>query len=280
MMAQLPTSAIYAFFSRLLRPVARILLRHGVSFRELSELCKKTYIAVATNEFGVDGRPTNVSRVAMLTGMTRRDVRKVRLSLDDEDQEVLGRMNSATRLLSGWYQDADFTDDAGGPLRLPESGPGPSFAELARRYAGDIPVTTLLKELKNAGAIDSPEDGLLAAKTRFYMPGHTTPATTETLMRSGSVLEDMGNTVDYNLWRRPEEVSRFERRATNALIAADSVSDFREFINREGQAFLERVDSWLSDHEVANSESNHHETIRLGLGAYWIQGPVTNGAGK
>ncbi|MFQ6005199.1 MAG: DUF6502 family protein, partial [Woeseia sp.] len=66
MMAQVPTSAIYAFFSRLLRPVARILLRHGVSFRELKELCKKTYIAVATDEFGVDGRPTNVSRVAML----------------------------------------------------------------------------------------------------------------------------------------------------------------------------------------------------------------------
>ncbi|MFQ6006574.1 MAG: DUF6502 family protein, partial [Woeseia sp.] len=212
--------------------------------------------------------------------MTRRDVRKVRLSLDDEEQEVLGRMNSATRLLSGWYRDADFTDDAGSPLPLPESGLDRSFAELARRYAGDIPVTTMLKELKNAGAIDSTADGHLAAQTRYYMPGRTTPATTETLMRSGSVLEDMGNTVDYNLRRRPEEVSRFERRATNSLIPADCVSDFRDFINREGQAFLEKVDSWLSDHEISTSEPNHHETVRLGLGAYWIQGPVTNGARK
>ena len=128
------------------------MLRHGVSFHDLNSLCKKIYVAVATDEFGVDGRPTNVSRVAILTGMTRRDVRKIRLSLDDREQEVLGRMNSATRVLSGWYQDADFLDDAGNPLPLPESGPNPSFSELAKRFAGDIPVTTLLKELRNAGA--------------------------------------------------------------------------------------------------------------------------------
>ncbi len=279
-MAEIPTSAINSFFTRLMKPIARILLRSGVSFRELNELCKKTYIAVATDEFGVDGRPTNVSRVAMLTGMTRRDVRKVRLSLDDEELEVLGRMNSATRLLSGWYQDVDFIDNAGNPLPLPESGPIPSFSELVKRYAGDIPVTTLLKELKNAAAIESPAGGLLVAKTRYYMPGRTTPATEETLLRSGSVLEDIGNTVDFNLRRRPEEETRFERRATNLRIGAEKVSEFRQFIEKESEAFLEKVDTWLSDHEVPEAELNQHKTVKLGLGAYWIQGPVTVGAGK
>ncbi len=279
-MDEIPTSAINSFFTRLLKPIARILLRSGLSFRELNELCKKTYIAVATDEFGVDGRPTNVSRVAMLTGMARRDVRKVRMSLDDEDLEVLGRMNSATRLLSGWYQDVDFTDDAGKPLPLPESGASPSFSELARRHAGDIPVTTLLKELRNAGAIESPANGLLVARTRYYMPGRTTPATAETLLRSGSVLEDIGNTVDFNLRRRPEDDARFERRATNLRIGSENVNEFREFIEKEGQIFLEKVDTWLSDHEVPEAELDQHKTIRLGLGAYLIQDPVTEGAQK
>jgi len=279
-MAEIPTSAINAFFTRLLKPIARILLRNGVSFRELNELCKKTYIAVARDEFGVNGRPTNVSRIAMLTGMTRRDVRKVRMSLDDEEQVVLGRMNNATRLLSGWYQDADFTDDAGNPLPLPEFGPTPSFSELARRYAGDIPVTTLLKELKTAGAIENPTDDLLVARTRYYMPGRTTPATAETLLRSGSVLEDIGDTVDFNLGRHPEDDARFERRATNLRIGTENVNEFREFIEKEGQNFLEKVDSWLSDHEVPEAELDQHKTIRLGLGAYWIQDPVTEGVQK
>jgi hypothetical protein len=222
-MAEIPTSAIHSFFARLLRPVARMMLRNGVSFRELSELCKRTYVAVATDEFGVDGRPTNVSRVAMLTGMTRRDVRKVRLSLDGEERKILGRMNSATRLLSGWYQDPDFVDEAGKPVALREAGPLPSFTELAKRYAGDIPVTTLLKELRNAAAIGSDDDGLLVAKTRYYMPGRTQPVTAESLLRSGSVLEDIGTTVDFNLRRRADEETRFERRATNLRVSSENV---------------------------------------------------------
>lgn len=277
-MAPIPTSAINAFFARLLKPVARIMLRNGVSYRQLNLLCKKTYVSVATSEFGMDGRPTNVSRVAMLTGMTRRDVRKVRLSLDDEEQEVLGRMNSATRLLAGWYLDDDFIDANGNPLPLPESGPIPSFTELAKRYAGDIPATTLLKELKNAGAVESPADSLLVAQTRYYMPGRKTPATAETLLRSGSVLEDIGDTVDFNLRRSPDADTRFERRATNLRIDQESVSEFREFVEREGQAFLEKVDAWLSENEVPETELQNHKTIRLGMGAYWIQGPVAEGA--
>ena len=279
-MSKVTSSAIHAFFSRLLTPVARIMLRNGVSFKELNSICKKVYVGVATEEFGVDGRPTNVSRVAMLTGMTRRDVRNVRLSLDGEEQAVLGRMNSATRLLSGWYQDPDFTDPEGKTLPLPESGSARSFAELAKRYAGDIPVTTLLKELENAGAIERAADGLLEANTRYYMPGRTTPATSETLMRSGSVLEDIGDTVDFNLGRRPEDETRFERRATNVRVSAEVIGEFRQFIEQEGQAFLEKVDSWLSDHEVPEAELDHHEIIRLGLGAYWIQGPGAEGAKK
>ena len=46
------------------------------------------------------------------------------------------------------------------------------------------------------------------------------------------------------------------------------VPDFREFVEAEGQAFLERVDAWLSEHEASEEEP---KTLRLGLGTYWIQ---------
>ena len=275
---QVSPSATEAFFLRLLRPVAKIMLRHGVSYRDLADLCKNVYVAAATDDYGVDGRPANVSRVAMLTGMTRRDVRKVRLRLDQDEQQTLSRMNSATRILSGWYQDPEFVSANGGePLPLSESGESPSFAELSRRYAGDIPVSTTLKELKSAGAVTVNEDGKLIAQTRYYMPGSKTPATNETVLRSGSVLEDIGNTVDYNLGRRPPDPGRFEGRATNRNIDPDSVDEFRAFVEKEGQLFLEKVDEWLSDHEV---DENSSETLRLGIGAYWIEGQALPGETK
>lgn len=276
-MAGVPKSAIHAFFVRLLRPALRAMLRHGVNFRELSELLKSSCVAVATDEFGIDARPTNVSRVATLTDMTRRDVRRVRPRLDEEAQEMLGRMNSATRVLSGWYQDAEFLDDAGNPSPLPESGPLPSCTELATRYAGDIPVTTLSKELKNAGAMEIADDGRLTARTRYDLPGRTQPATAATTTRSGSVLADAGDTVDDNLRRRPEDATGFERRGTKLRISADTVGEFRDFIEPEGQASLEVVDAWLSDHDVAEVELDRHELIRLWLGAYRIEDEVRRG---
>jgi len=279
-MTSITSATLYAFFERLLRPVVRILLRHGVSLRELSELCKRVCVSVASSDLGDNGKPMNTSRIALLTGMTRRDVRQVRLSLDADEQHTLGRMNSATRLLAGWFQDADFLNAEGRPMQLQLVAPFPSFTDLSKRYAGDIPVTTVVKELKRAAAIEELDDGIFVAKTRYYMPGHDTPANPEAMIRAGSVYQDLGNTVDYNLGRAAGALTRFERRATNSRIDAADLPEFHRFIEHEGQKFLELVDRWLSEHEVHDENLGQKNTVRLGLGAYWIEGPDIEGAGK
>ncbi len=63
---------------RWLRPAIYVLLLCGVTWNEFCALAKTIYVEVATVRFGKRGRPTNVSRTAMLTGLTRRDVRLVR----------------------------------------------------------------------------------------------------------------------------------------------------------------------------------------------------------
>ena len=279
-MGDIALTTVYAFFERLLRPVARVLLRHGLSLRELTELCKRVYVAAASNDLSPDGKVLNISRVALLTGMTRRDVRKVRLSLNADEEQILGRMNSATRLLSGWFRDADFVDELGAPVPLRVSGEFPSFTDLSKRYAGDIPVTAVLKELRQAAAVSENEDGLLVARTRYYMPGHDIPERTEAMFRGGSVLEDIGSTIEYNLHRGADEATRFERRASNGRIDVDAIPAFNQFIEEEGQRFLEQVDDWLSKNEVAEPDLGKTKTVRLGLGAYWIEGPDTEGAEK
>ena len=255
----------------LFQPIARILLKAGVNWKDLVEVCKATYVEVATNDFGIRGRPTNVSRVAILTGFSRSEVRRLRGLLDQEELAGFDRMNSATRVLTGWHSDEDFLDDAGQPRPLATSGRNPSFETLCSRYGGDVRATTMLKELRHVGAIAAEADGRLVAKTRYYMPALTDP---EQMLRSGSVLQDVGNTVAFNLHRGGDEPSRFERRASNAELPESAIPAFRDFIEKEGQAFLERVDAWLSDHEDDEAE----ETVRLGLGAYLIEENYTDRA--
>lgn len=175
-------------------------------------------------------------------------------------------MNHATRVLTGWYTDAEFLGDDGAPMALSANGPGASFESLCKRYASDVPSTAMLKELKHVGAvIDGPSANLIV-QTRYYMPLQADP---EQVLSSGSVLQDLGNTVAHNLFRKHDDPARFERRATNTRVLPAAVPHFQAFLEDEGQAFLERIDQWLSEHDMDDNCTD--EGVRLGLGAYWIE---------
>ena len=259
-------------FRLLFRPIAGILLRAGIQWKEVAALGKAIYVEVASREFGIRGRPTNTSRIAILTGFTRREVARLRKLLAEDRFEENERLNHATRVLTGWYTDADFSTADGKPRALGNDGPS-GFEALCRRFASDVPASTLRKELLSVGAIEERPDGRLLARTRYYMPTRTDPMQ---VLSSGSVLEDLGTTVEYNLFREDGDLPRFERRATNTRMPASAVKPFQAFLEQEGQAFLERVDAWLTEHESAADEEG--DTVRLGLGAYFICNPNTTEA--
>ena len=77
--------ALAAALQRLLRPLVRLLLRHGISHTEFSELAKQVYVDVADREFPLPGRKQSVSRISVLTGLTRKEVSRLqKLGLEDD----------------------------------------------------------------------------------------------------------------------------------------------------------------------------------------------------
>ena len=98
-----------------LEPLIRLLLKSGVTWRELAELTKEKFVQVATQEFGIKGRPTNASRVAILTGLDRREVRTLRLAAQNPAPESMGYVSKPTLLLGGWHHDPDFLNPNGSP---------------------------------------------------------------------------------------------------------------------------------------------------------------------
>jgi len=258
--------AAFSAFAVAVRPVVRILLRCGVTWKEVAELLKAVYVDVASDDYGKRGRPANASRVAILTGLSRRDVKRARDRLASAAPDTLApiaKINHASRVLTGWFQDPDFLDAKGKPRLLELEGER-GFEGLAKRYAQDIPSTALLKELRAVAAVAETPRGRLRAKLRYYSPAAPDE---EAVLRSGSVLEDLGATVAENLVRA-EERTRFEGRATNARVARAARRKFREYIEARGMAFLEDVDRWLSQHESTDPEE---KTLRLGIGVYQIQ---------
>ncbi|MDJ0926630.1 MAG: DUF6502 family protein [Gammaproteobacteria bacterium] len=256
-----------------LRPLVRMLLKHGVMHKEFVELSKEIYVDVARREYGIRGRPTNVSRVVLLTGIGRKAVTAIRDRLEKEapaeaQAQAEAKQNRIARVLSGWHQDPDYVDTQGKPRVLSPTGAAPSFEDLVRRYGGDVPGVTIQRELKRTGAIRVGDDGAVEVLRRNYRLDTAEP---EALTRAGSVLADIGHTVTHNLYRDEKEPSRFEARASNANIPADALPAYRKFVYRESQAFLENVDAWLSRHEVTDTDAKQTAVQRIGLGMYWIQ---------
>lgn len=261
-------SASLRAFRSVLRPVVRILLRGGVTWKEAAEACKAAFVEVATEDYGLHGRPTSISRVAILTGLGRREVSRVRDRLVSEQPVELGRMNAATRVLTGWHLDPEFLGQSGEPLDLPFQGGAGSFTALARRYGGDIAVVTMLHELHRVGAIEEQVDGRFRVLKRYYMPVVMDPAAT---LQAGSMIQDLGNSAYYNLTRPKDSESRFLGRATNARIRAADVPEFRAFMEEAGQDLLERADAWLSAREVPPESPRRQRIVRLGLGVFQIE---------
>jgi hypothetical protein len=256
----------------LLRPVASVLLRSGMTWKEFSELSKSAFVSVASDEFGIRGRPTNVSRVSILTGISRKEVKRQRVMLTAEELPASSKTTDATRLLSGWHQDTDYLDAHGLPLPLAVTGIAPSVESLFAVYGGDTPEQTLVKELKSAGSIALDEKGRYVAKRRYHMPAKMDAGQ---IRFFGTNLFDHANTLANNLTDgdRPKRLEGF---AVDDGIDPDAVDAFREFMDRRGQEFLEDVDAWLNEHRIDN-ENNETIPVRLGLGIYAIEGRLPEG---
>jgi hypothetical protein len=252
-----------------LKPLVQVLLSCGITWREFAELSKTTYVEVATRKFGKRGRPTNVSRTAILTGLVRRDVRKQRQILDATRPAPPGYVSKASLVLSAWHLDADFRDKDGQPALLRMHGTGKSFAALIGRSGGaDVRPSTLLKELVSAGAVRVRSDGRLQALQRNYIP----QMMDEHLVRLwGTVIADVATTYVHNLTRGGKEGKRFERSAVNDQMPRAAVAGFAELLEREGQTFLERIDQWLTARESKARGKRKGETVRLGVGLYHIE---------
>jgi len=269
-MASATTSQALAAARQLLKPIVLVLLRCGVTWRDFSELTKVVYVDVATTKFGKRGRPTNVSRTSVLTGLARRDVRKQRDNLETASPAQSAYVTKGSLVLSAWHLDSEFANKKGKPALLPLEGERASFSALLRRCgAGDVPPSTLLKELRSAGAVRVRADGRVEALQRNYIPH----AMDEQLIRLwGSVVADIAVTYEHNLSRSTKAPARFERAAVNERVAPTALPEFRRFLEQEGQGMLERIDAWLTEHQVKDDGSTAPtEGIRLGAGVYHIQ---------
>lgn len=256
-------------FRQLLRPLVRILLRHGFSYGDFTEVSKSVFFEVASKDFSLTGNRSSDSRVAILTGLTRKEVAKQRQLAERREMPEPGSMSRASRVLWGWHQDPDFTGPFDVPLTLSFDARQPNFVQLVKRYSGDMPARAMLEELLRVGAVQQTSEGDYEVLKRSYIPVQATEAS---IKRLGAVMHDLAATLEFNLDPNRVGSARFERRVFGDLDDISRLKGFGEELESNGQRFLESVDNWLSARGIEEKEIDDPDTkLRIGVGIYYFE---------
>jgi len=245
---------------RLLRPLVRILLRYGVPFGVLSDLVRQAYVDVAWHELVPQDRKQTISHVSALTGLTRKEVKRLVGMGPDVAVPDQARYSRAIRVISGWSHDPTFHDSAGRPAVLPVEGAQQSFSLLVRKYSGDIPVRAMLDTLLEAGSV-SVEDERVTLVRKAYVPAQ---GVTEKIEILGRDVAELMSTIDHNLVA-PTDDLRFQRKVTYDNINPDAVARLRTLSGRKAQALLEALDREFSKYDLDRQGRRDGTSISVGI---------------
>jgi hypothetical protein len=149
---ELPAPLVAAL-RRVLRPLIRLLLSYGIRFQTFCDLVKSTYIQVAEEEFRLDSKEQTDSRISLLTGVHRRDVKRLRSeSLEVSSLSLQASMSA--QVLAMWSGRAEYCDAQGTPLPLPRlasKGGECSFEGMVRSVSKDFRARVVLDEWLRQG---------------------------------------------------------------------------------------------------------------------------------
>jgi hypothetical protein len=265
---------ILGAFLVVLKPIARILLRFGIGFREFSEIAKTAFVDVASTDFGIRGRPTNISRVAVMTGLTRKEVRRLRDKISEGEHTVVVKPTPMWDILHYWHADSEFLDSTGKPAQLPFAGESGSFSSLVRRFGGDIPPGAMRTELKRVGAIEEDEHGNLKVLKRTFRPEGDHESLVASLVHG---VYPLLTTVSHNTDPNRNGSTWAQRIAFTQTVKKSDVPRLKRISADRIESFAEAIDDLFMAYETLSEEEAEKDAVKeegkttLAVGVFYFE---------
>jgi hypothetical protein len=262
--------ALLLALRRMLKPLVRMLMHFGIGYPYLTELLKSVFVEVAEQAFPPpDGKKQTDSRVNLLTGVHRKDVRRLR---HDEPERSLPSRNVSlgAQLVACWLSDPDYVDSAGNPRPLQRFAKGAddaSFETLVEMVGrGDIRAAVVLDELLRLDIVTNQND-VISLKTSAFIPQQSLE---DKAFFFGKNLHDHTAAVCDNLIAaQSQQLSPFIDRCVyyDGLTDA-SVSELRTLSEELAMQMLKAVNKRA--HELQHSDHDHKDAVqRMNLGVYF-----------
>lgn len=248
---------------RMLVPIVRLLLQHGMPFQAFARISKRVYVQVAREDFRLPHKPASKSRIALLTGLTRPDVTQI--MKEEEHEPTPERWNRASSVLEGWVADKEYRVRKGVARVLGTRGVGSEFEKLVRKYGGDVPKGAMLDELIRAGCVELDADGNAHMISRYFIPEF---GSSEMLDFLGSAGNHLLSTLEHNIMCEDEDERRLQNECWSAVIPREKIGEVRRtlrtLLTRQAKQSMDKL-------EAVESKRRAPGSISVGVGYYYYE---------
>jgi hypothetical protein len=159
---------------RVLQPLVRLMVARGITFSAAAEVLKRAYIDVADQHFRLTDERQTDSRVSLITGLHRKDVKRLRTSGNDRGvQLVPPSVSLGEKIVTAWTNDPRYSDAQGRarPLpRLARHGGEASFEALVAAVSKDIRSRAVLDEWTRLGIARIDEEDRVCLNSEAFVP--------------------------------------------------------------------------------------------------------------
>jgi hypothetical protein len=156
--------------ARLLRPLVRFLIRCGVPHPALSDLLRELYVNVAEHEFALPDKDQTDSRISLLTGIHRKEVRRLR-GAGAPVRSVPSSVSRTAQIVAHWLASDTYQDELGRPAPLLRSGKGVTFESLVEEVTRDVRPRAILDEWLDRGLVTIDANDMIALTDAAIAPG-------------------------------------------------------------------------------------------------------------
>ena len=250
---------------RILRPLARLLLAEGIPLQTAIELLKQALVDSAVEDFPAHRTPTD-SGVSLMTGVHRKDVKRLRQSLS-APRHTPPTVSMGARLVSTWLTRAPFVDADEVPKPLPRlrsQGGDVSFEALVECLSKDIRPRAVLDELLRVGAVQLDDEDRVTLSAEAFIPS---AGVDERLYYLGRALGDHMEASSRNVLGTPRPF--MDRMVHYDNIPLADMEELRAHAEKAGMQALRQVNR----RAMEASEHETDEPQRITFGVYFYTEP-------
>ncbi|MNJ40010.1 hypothetical protein D3C77_348940 [compost metagenome] len=259
--------ALLSALRRVMRPLVRLMLRKGVTYTVFADLLKEVFVDVADREFRLDDKAPSDSRISLLTGVHRKDVRRLRKEDDTASMALPENITLGAQLVNAWTSNQPFCKAAGQALPLPRLasvGGDVSFDALVAQVSTDIRARVVLDEWLRLGVVRLDEQDCVHLEAQAFVPQKGFDEKAAYLAHN---LHDHASAAVHNLTAQGQPF--FERSVHYDALSPASVEVLRETVASEGMQTLLGFSRLAADLENGDLSSlDPRQRITIGLYFY------------